>query len=297
MFFIVDARGMLAAVANMAAGRGTEEVSSYERTELIYGGIDNIHTMRSSMESLCAAVYNDRGGPEGGSAQDEGFFRKLDASGWLLHCSRVLSASVTVAEKLHLEGSSVLVHCSDGWDRTAQLTATAQLILDPYYRTVIGFAVLVEKEWCAFGHKFDDRVGNAADFSSDPDERSPVFIQWLDVVFQIKRQFPTAFEFNEQLLVFVADHVYSGLFGNFIGNCEADRLGELRVREKTVSLWAYVHHNLPDFIESAYREVKRPLWPSCGLRSIALWERYFLRWDPACHPKSDLPENDWSDDW
>ena len=39
------------------------------------------------------------------------------------------------------EGISVLVHCSDGWDRTAQTTSLASLMLDPYYRTIEGFQV------------------------------------------------------------------------------------------------------------------------------------------------------------
>lgn len=30
----------------------------------------------------------------------------------------------------------VLVHCSDGWDRTPQIVALAKLLLDPYYRTI-----------------------------------------------------------------------------------------------------------------------------------------------------------------
>ena len=30
----------------------------------------------------------------------------------------------------------ILVHCSDGWDRTSHVVALAQLMLDPYYRTI-----------------------------------------------------------------------------------------------------------------------------------------------------------------
>lgn len=52
-----------------------------------------------------------------------------------------------------MEKASVLVHCSDGWDRTSQLTALAQIMIDSHYRTIRGFALLVEKDWCAYGHK------------------------------------------------------------------------------------------------------------------------------------------------
>ena len=44
-------------------------------------------------------------------------------------------------QALHDEGVSVLVHCSDGWDRTAQTCALASLLIDPYYRTLHGFMV------------------------------------------------------------------------------------------------------------------------------------------------------------
>jgi hypothetical protein len=38
-------------------------------------------------------------------------------------------------------GTAVLVHCSDGWDRTSQLCSLAQIVLDEHYRTIDGFAV------------------------------------------------------------------------------------------------------------------------------------------------------------
>ena len=67
------------------------------------------------------------------------------------------------------------VHCSDGWDRTAQLSSLSQLLLDPYYRTIEGFGVLVEKDWLSFGHMFDKRCGSLDKRSTD--ETSPVFVQ------------------------------------------------------------------------------------------------------------------------
>lgn len=52
----------------------------------------------------------------------------------------LLSGASDVAAYLEA-GDPVLVHCSDGWDRTAQLTSLAQLLLDPFYRTIDGFQV------------------------------------------------------------------------------------------------------------------------------------------------------------
>lgn len=44
-----------------------------------------------------------------------GYYARIEESGWLRHVRLILLASVVAAEKLHFDGSSVLVHCSDGW--------------------------------------------------------------------------------------------------------------------------------------------------------------------------------------
>lgn len=62
----------------------------------------------------------------------------------------MLKAAVLVANTVDREGRPVLVHCSDGWDRTPQIVALAKILLDPYYRTLevlsgVGWERLEEK--------------------------------------------------------------------------------------------------------------------------------------------------------
>lgn len=119
---------------------------------------------------------------------------------WLTHVASMLQSSMTICHTIEREGRPVVVHCSDGWDRTPQLVATSLLCLDPYYRTIEGFQVLVEREWLSFGHKFADRIGHGPG-SDETNERCPVFLQWLDCVHQILKQFPCCFEFSMGYLV------------------------------------------------------------------------------------------------
>ena len=49
----------------------------------------------------------------------------------------------SIAHWLRYQGGCALVHCSDGWDRTAQLTSLTQLMIDPTYRTISGFLVWI----------------------------------------------------------------------------------------------------------------------------------------------------------
>jgi hypothetical protein len=49
------------------------------------------------------------------------FLLRIEETGWLEHLRNIMDGSILVAEKLRNESTSVLVHCSDGWDRTSQV--------------------------------------------------------------------------------------------------------------------------------------------------------------------------------
>ncbi|GAA6059046.1 hypothetical protein JCM10212_001271 [Sporobolomyces blumeae] len=149
---IIDARPTTNAYANSVKGAGTENMSNYKNCRKEYLGIDNIHVMRNSLNG----VYDVLAEADQTGHLDLVALRRTN---WLVHLTHILEGVHTVVRTIHLSNSHVLVHCSDGWDRTSQLSALPQVCLDPYYRTAQGFAVLVEKDWVAYGHKFKDRVG------------------------------------------------------------------------------------------------------------------------------------------
>jgi hypothetical protein len=104
-------------------------------------------------------------------------------------------------------------------------------------------------------------------------------VQWLDSVWQMLRQAPDAFEYNEDLLLFVADALYSGRFGTFFCNTAAERDG-MELQRRTVSLWTHVMSSSGEFVNPRYSSHPGPLWPSSLPKRIVLWERLLLRWDP-----------------
>lgn len=122
-------------------------------------------------------------------------------------------------------------------------------MLDPFFRTIEGFQVLIEKDWISFGHKFGERVAHSR--NAKPDEIAPVFVQFIDCTWHFWQQYPSHFEFNELFLITILDNLYSCLFGNFLANSEKQRW-ELKVQEQTVSLWTFVKANLSKFKNPMY---------------------------------------------
>lgn len=79
-------------------------------------------------------------------------------------------------------------------------------------------------------------------------QRSPIFALWVDAVWQLTRQFPTAFEFGEDLLLALLDHAHSARFGDFI----ADSGRAHRALPPTVSVWRWFSDHLSDFVNPRY---------------------------------------------
>ncbi|XP_028336959.1 phosphatidylinositol-3-phosphate phosphatase MTMR7 isoform X3 [Physeter macrocephalus] len=283
--YVVDTRPKLNAMANRAAGKGYENEDNYSNIKFQFIGIENIHVMRNSLQKMLEVC-------ELKSPSMSDFLWGLENSGWLRHIKAILDAGVFIAKAVSEEGASVLVHCSDGWDRTAQVCSVASLLLDPHYRTLKGFMVLIEKDWISFGHKFNHRYGN---LDGDPKEISPVIDQFIECVWQLMEQFPCAFEFNERFLIHIQHHIYSCQFGNFLCNSQKERQelkgikhlaeastdsrgvetvtelscctmktqianfpareqGHLIIQERTYSLWAHLWKNRGDYLNPLFRD-------------------------------------------
>ncbi|KAK9886900.1 hypothetical protein WA026_019158 [Henosepilachna vigintioctopunctata] len=175
---------------------------------------------------------------------DQSFYKLIENSEWLQQIRNIMQLSGAVVDLLDLQGSSVAICLEDGWDVTAQISAVSQVCLDPYYRTIDGFRVLIEKEWIAFGHRFSHRSN--LNSTSQTSGFAPTFLQFLDVIHQIQMQFPMAFEFNDYYLRFLAYHSVSCRFRTFLFDCELERVecGVAAIEDKRGSLTS--HHKSVD---------------------------------------------------
>ncbi|XP_003796761.1 myotubularin-related protein 6 isoform X1 [Otolemur garnettii] len=278
--YVMDTRPKLNAMANRAAGKGYENEDNYSNIRFQFVGIENIHVMRSSLQKLLEVS-----GTKGLTVND--FYSGLESSGWLRHIKAVMDAAIFLAKAIMVENASVLVHCSDGWDRTSQVCSLGSLLLDSYYRTIKGFMVLIEKDWISFGHKFSERCGH---LDGDPKEVSPVFAQFLECVWHLTEQFPQAFEFNEAFLLQIHEHIHSCQFGNFIGNCQKER-EELKLKEKTYSLWPFLLEDQKKYLNPLYSSKSQKftvLEPNTISFNFKFWRNMYHQFDRTLHPRQSI---------
>ncbi|ORY63549.1 myotubularin-like protein [Pseudomassariella vexata] len=356
---IVDARPNINAIAMQAVGKGSENMEYYPFAKKAYLNIANIHVMRDSLNRVIEAIKD---GDIGRLPLNRDLLVK---SGWIEHIAGVLEGSMIIAQQVGIRHSHVLIHCSDGWDRTSQLSALSQLMLDPFYRTIEGFIVLVEKDWLSFGHMFQQRSGplnhekwfvterdtmagttmqpgesegragdaleNAfasakrffnknrspdipntdvddislpsddpsqmkrpsvpeASVATKPNEISPIFHQFLDATYQLLRQHPTRFEFNERFLRRLLYHLYSAQYGTFLWNSEKQRR-DAHAYERTRSVWDYFLSRKHEFMNPQYDATVDDR--QSGRERLILPRPREVRWWATCFGRSENEMNEY----
>ena len=278
--YVFDARPLLNAWANKLKGAGYEDVSQYSEInmELIFCGIPNIHAVRGSCHKVYSTLCfkNDKSEEKKTKAKNN-----MDSGNWYDSIIILIKGAFQISEAIKND-NTVLIHCSDGWDRTTQLSCTSQLILEKRFRTLDGFICLIEKDWLSFGHQFRYRCGMYCPSDSpsnvaSENQKSPVFIQWLDAVYQIMHQNMSKFEFNTDLLYFLASEIFTGKYGTFLFNNEQER-ERYHARKKTVSIWTYVKENEFRFLNPIYNpEDNLPF--VMNYKRVQLWSKYFFRFE------------------
>lgn len=170
---IVDARPLTNAIAQVALGGGTELMENYnfnQSTKRLFLGIDNIHVMSETNNSLIDNFLIDSDIFSDLSLKINGKFQN-----WIKYNKLILSSVDKLSKEMIFNKANILVHCSDGWDRTTQIISLVQLCIDPYFRTFEGFMVLIEKDWVSFGHKFRERSNHLSATDCFHDNTTSIF--------------------------------------------------------------------------------------------------------------------------
>lgn len=73
------------------------------------------------------------------------------------------------------------------------------------------------------GHPFHLRCARSAYSHARLKQEAPLFLLFLDCVWQLSRQFPFSLEFGESLLLTLFDNAYASDYGTFLCNNEKER--------------------------------------------------------------------------
>lgn len=134
---------------------------------------------------------------------------------------------------------------------------------DPYYRTMTGFCILIDKEWVYGLYPFF-RKSKRADYT---------FFLFMNCVWYLLKTNPCAFQFTEELLIFIMDSVYSGQFTNFLYD-DSDESSV--IRNDGNSIYAYISKNMQEYSNFYYITTNENIdVPENGL---SVWTTYLMRY-------------------
>ncbi|XP_038640245.1 myotubularin-related protein 10 isoform X2 [Scyliorhinus canicula] len=152
---------------------------------------------------------------------DEKWLSSLENTQWLEYVRLFLKHSAELAQWMYNENISVIIQEEEGRDLSCVIASVIQVMADPHFRTMLGFQSLMQKEWVVAGYRFLDRCNHLGESEK---HECPLFLLFLDCVWQLLQQFPAAFEFTETYLTVLYDSVRIPLFGTFLFNTSHQRI-------------------------------------------------------------------------
>ncbi|KAF6023089.1 MTMR12 [Bugula neritina] len=153
-------------------------------------------------------------------SNDNSIYSQMDSSQWLRYVAECLKLSDEFAMSIDRDSHSVAIREEGHADFTCIISSLVQMLLNESCRTIKGFQNIVQRCWVAAGHPFCERLGII--YTSNKNV-TPVFLLFLDCVYQLTVQFPSMFEFSEIYLISLWDSCVTGLFNEFLYNCQSER--------------------------------------------------------------------------
>eukprot|EP01127_Copromyxa_protea_P009630 TRINITY_DN2285_c0_g1_i4.p1 TRINITY_DN2285_c0_g1~~TRINITY_DN2285_c0_g1_i4.p1 ORF type:complete len:713 (-),score=97.20 TRINITY_DN2285_c0_g1_i4:142-2280(-) len=210
-------------------------VAPYPWEDIEFFGLPAIPVFCKQFEDVGAYVH------QGSDKLDINHIR----NGWLQTVNNFGIAANKVV-KLISEEITVLVRGHSKNRIQTGVATLAQILLDPFYRTIMGFCILIEKDWVSFAYQFYAAAGITKE------QHPPVWSLFLNALSVIIYQYPSYFEYNAAFLLWLEQEVVSTRFGTF---CYESTQGNNRMKNTPVA-WNYVlaSENLPRFKNRYYEE-------------------------------------------
>ncbi|XP_061839091.1 myotubularin-related protein 11 isoform X1 [Nerophis lumbriciformis] len=151
---------------------------------------------------------------------DDKWLSTLEGTHWLDYTRACLKKASEVACLLRSGHMTVVLQEADDRDMGCVVSSLVQVMCDPHCRSRLGFQSLVQKEWVTAGHRFYSRINYHRD---NDKEEAPVFLLFLDCVWQLWSQYPSRFQLTDDFLLALHDSTHLPLFSSFLGNCQRER--------------------------------------------------------------------------
>ncbi|KAF8003259.1 hypothetical protein HF325_002504 [Metschnikowia pulcherrima] len=289
---IVDLRPVTNALAQHALGAGTENIDNYrgksslesvklvsskgsihasQTVDKIFCNIDNIHVMRDSLNKLTKILDDLDQRPfvskmttcerhllsNTCSQKHNGYIISLLYFKQLTESSKRGSADAQTTELNHCstKEENLAPYGSGNPNHINTDNGGAKKILASFFQKAASH-IKHTASTAKAGISLEISIDESGSVYKGSNERSPVFHQFLDCVYQIHRQHPSMFEFNSRFLKRLLYHSYSCQYGNFLCDSERERKSNEGLEKQTTSVWAHFLSRRSEFTNPTYDRVK-----------------------------------------